>query len=69
MEQTRCLTCAISQSSTPTMLLECPESSFTETASASEYIESKMTRSAARKNPTKSRVSGAVLELVLRSVV
>src|SRR5258706_14248718 len=48
-KSTRCFTLASWHNSTPTTLLEWPQSSFTDTASASEYIAPKITKSASAK--------------------
>ena len=62
-------TAAIWHSSTPTTLLEWPQSSLTDTASASEYIASKITRSAPRKNATIRCVSRMSSSLCSESVL
>jgi hypothetical protein len=63
------LTRAIWQSSTPTMLLECPQSAFTEIASASEYMASKATTSASRKKSTNASALVRFSSLCSESVV
>jgi hypothetical protein len=65
----RCFARAIWQSSTPTMLLECPQSAFTLIASASAYIASKITRSASRKKSAKLSASWRSSSLCSESVV
>src|SRR5207237_2058538 len=68
-KSTRCFTRASWHSSTPTTLLEWPQSSLTEIASASEYMASKMTRSAARKKPTIASVCARSSGLCSESVL
>ena len=68
-KSTRCLARAIWQSSTPTTLLEWPQSALIEIASASEYMASKITRSASRKKPANSSASERSSSLCSESVV
>lgn len=63
---TRRLRRAAWHSSTPTILLECPQSALTVIASASEYMASKMTASASAKNRMKALAFFEIVDPVLR---